>query len=164
MNITKQELDDLLQYDPESGEFYWKKARRKGHKISEPAGSVKRTGYREIMVNYVSYGAHRLVMLTLNGELPSGPVDHINCNKLDNRADNLRLVTRQQNQWNRGMCKNNTSGFKGVSWNHRSKLWQATSSLNFKSVNIGSFKTAEEADIAMRVFREKHHGEYARHA
>lgn len=42
--------------------------------------------------------------------------DHINQNPLDNRKANLRIVTNSKNLFNRGKNTNNTSGFKGVSW------------------------------------------------
>ena len=44
-------------------------------------------------------------------------IDHIDENKLNNNLDNLRWITQQQNQFNRiQIAKNNTTGFKGVSW------------------------------------------------
>ena len=64
---------------------------------------------------------HRIVM-----NAPKGmDVDHINGDPLDNRRENLRLVTNQQNQWNTGPRVNNTSGYKGDAWNKRNKKWQA---------------------------------------
>jgi hypothetical protein len=65
-------------------------------------------------------------------------VDHINGNSLDNRRDNLRLVTPQQNAMNRGPQINNTSGYKGVSWNKRSKKWQV--SVRYKCEQTGKYK------------------------
>ena len=41
-------------------------------------------------------------------------VDHVNRNPLDNRKSNLKITTFSNNQHNRGIFKNNTSGIKGV--------------------------------------------------
>ena len=51
-------------------------------------------------------------------------VDHINHNKLDNRRCNLRYATPSQNCLNQSICKNNTSGYRGVNWHKKSKKWR----------------------------------------
>lgn len=53
---------------------------------------------------------HRFIMEASPGQF----IDHINGNKLDNRRENLRFCTIQENGFNRGKPKNNTTGFKGV--------------------------------------------------
>ena len=62
---------------------------------------------------------HREIAGTPKGKA----TDHINLNKLDNRRSNLRVCTFSDNQHNRGLQKNNTSGYKGVSWNPKRKKW-----------------------------------------
>lgn len=75
--------------------------------------------------------------------------DHINRNKLDNRKENLRFVTRQENGINRGkfnkLC---TSKHKGVSWFKAGKNWRAYTVRNRKQINFGYFETEEEAKNA----------------
>jgi len=51
--------------------------------------------------------------------------DHINHDKLDNRRNNLRKATNSQNQANTRLSKNNTSGYKGVSWVEGKQRWIA---------------------------------------
>ena len=88
--------------------------------------------------------------------------DHINCNKLDNRKENLRIVTRSQNRMNVGKYKNNTSGFKGVSMVKDSGKWQAHILVRGKNMKLGYFLTKE---LAYRAYCDtciKYHKEYGR--
>jgi len=43
---------------------------------------------------------------------------------------------------------NNTSGYKGVTWNKEAKKWRAQVWLNGKSIHLGTYATAEEAYAA----------------
>ena len=72
--------------------------------------------------------------------------DHINRNKLDNRRENLRICTQQENIWNQGVQKNNTSGYTGVY--KRNNKWCARINVNGKQINLGTFITFEEAKQA----------------
>jgi len=84
---------------------------------------------------------HRLLNNTPEGLR----TDHINQNKLDNRKINLRAVTGSQNGMNRGLNKNNTSGYKGVIWRNDIKKWRAMIKINYREVYLGCFKKIEEA-------------------
>ena len=72
-------------------------------------------------------------------------VDHINGDGLDNRRSNLRVVTHQQNMWNRKVNKNNKSGYTGVIWNAYKKKWAAYARVDGKMTEFGLFDTKEEA-------------------
>ena len=95
---------------------------------------------------------HRLIMNTPKGM----QTDHINGDTLDNRKENLRVATREENGRNRGRTKKNTSGFKGVSYqkkpkgriNEYSKPWKARIVHNGKHIYLGMFATPEEAGKA----------------
>ena len=82
---------------------------------------------------------------------------------LDNRKENLRLATQNQNQHNRKKSSNNTSGFKGVSRNAKCHKhpWRASIMINKKQINLGVFSTAEEASEAYRKAANELHGEFA---
>lgn len=74
-------------------------------------------------------------------------VDHINRNKLDNRRENLRLVTPEQNARNKTKSKNNTSGYKGVSLNRG--RWMVTIRVDKKNKNLGRY---DDILIAAKVY------------
>lgn len=88
-------------------------------------------------------------------------VDHINGNGLDNRRCNLRLCTDQQNNWNARTRKDNSSGYKGVSWHKHQKKWQAQIGLNGKRISLGYFKDKLEAKQAYDAKAKEWFGEFA---
>ena len=110
---------------------------------------VKKNSFQMNDNGYVRFGKgiklHRVIM---NVNDPKTDVDHINGNKLDNRKSNLRLCNRSQNCMNRGKPSNNSSGFKGVSFDKQKQKYHAYIKLNYKREHIGYFDTAEEAHQA----------------
>lgn len=100
---------------------------------------------------------HRFIMMAPEGL----EVDHINGNRLDNRECNLRIVTPSKNQYNRRMQRNNKTGYKGVSFDRSRGKFMASISANGKQINLGRFKTAEEAARAYNQAALELHGEYA---
>ena len=97
----------------------------------------------------------RFVMNAPTGRL----VDHINHDTLDNRKSNLRICSKLQNQANRKMSKDNTSGFKGVVKN--GDKWRAQIKVNNKHTHLGSYDTAEAAAIAYDKAAIENFGEFA---
>ena len=90
-------------------------------------------------------------------------VDHINGNPQDNRIVNLREATSSQNAHNQRLRSTNSSGVKGVCWYPRYGMWRGQIVVKGATVHVGYFKDISEAAEAVRVAREKHHGEFARH-
>ena len=100
--------------------------------------------------------AHRLII-----DCPASmQVDHINGNRADNRRENLRIVTSQQNNFNRGLNSNSTTGYKGVSYKIRDNRYQARIKHNGKSIQIGYFLTALEAHVAYEAKAKELFGEF----
>ena len=72
-------------------------------------------------------------------------VDHINRNTLDNRRENLRVVSVQENLRNSSKSSRNKSGFKGVSLDKATGKYQVFICKNYKSKYLGEYETAIEA-------------------
>lgn len=89
-------------------------------------------------------------------------VDHINGDGLDNRRSNLRLSDKPTNMRNRGTQKNNTSGFKGVSWSKDKRKWQAAITVNGRSINLGRHPAPEDAARAYDDAAREYFGDFAR--
>jgi len=101
---------------------------------------------------------HQIIM----GESPKGlVVDHINHNGLDNRKDNLRFLSQQQNVYNSRSRKNSTSDYKGVSWSEERKRWRAQITSEGKHISIGRFTCEHEAALAYNKKAKELFGEYA---
>ena len=108
-----------------------------------------------------SYYTHRLLWFLTKNEQPPKEIDHINNDRLDNRIENLRGVTRNQNQHNTKTPKNNTSGIKGVGLHKPSNKWVARLALNKKYIHIGCFTDKKEAEQAIKKAREELHKDFA---
>ena len=101
---------------------------------------------------------HREIIGTPDGM----ETDHINCNKLDNRKENLRFCNRSQNEANRFKYNNNTSGRKGICWNKDRQKWVAQIQVNGKGVYLGRFTDIEDAAKAYEKAATEYFGEFAR--
>jgi hypothetical protein len=99
---------------------------------------------------------HRLIINCPNDMM----VDHINHDILDNRKENLRIVTRSQNLRNRDLGKNNKSGCNGVNWHKESQKWIARITVNKKVIYLGVYDNLDEAIRVRKEAEIKYFGEY----
>jgi len=137
---SKERLDELLRYEPETGKLFWKRSGQAcGHKINAEAGAITSSGYRSIRIDRVGYSAHNLVWIMKNYFLPMFPntVDHKNRNPLDNRIQNLREATPRQQRINR----------RARGFTQDRGMWKAASK-SLSTAHIGRFKTALQARLA----------------
>ena len=100
---------------------------------------------------------HRLIMNAMSNQ----QVDHINGNTLDNRRENLRLCSSYENMMNRGKMKNNTSGYKGVSWNKNLKKWVTAIKVYGRRIHLGYFKNIHKAAKTYNEASKRYHKEFS---
>lgn len=84
--------------------------------------------------------------------------DHRDGNRLDNRRCNLRLATHQQNQQNQKRRGDNTSGFRGVSFDRSRNKWAAEIQGRF----LGRFDTPDAAARVYETAAGRVYGEFRR--
>lgn len=87
-------------------------------------------------------------------------VDHINHNGLDNRKANLRVATFAQNAWNADR-RRGPSGYKGVSFDKKKRMWRASITCCGKRKYLGCFRDKREAAKAYDRAAMKYHGQFA---
>jgi hypothetical protein len=148
MEITQKLLRELFFY--EEGKLFNRVQRSQNTKAGEEAGSLSNTGYRRIGINGKSYRTHRLIYIFHNGEIDNKlQIDHLDRDKLNNNIENLRLVTNQENDFNRNA--------KGYTLHKPANKFQAQIKLNGKQINLGLFNTTEEARDAYLEAKERLH-------
>lgn len=163
-DIDLETLRSLLSYDPDTGIFRWRNRQRKIGGFID-AGSI--AGFKEILgywcvgLNKKTYKCHRLAWLYFYEEWPSNNIDHINCDRSDNRICNLRLGDRKVNPFNQRVRINNTSGHKGITITPYGKFI-ARIGVRRSRIYLGTFDSLEEAHAAYAVAAPLYHGEFAR--
>ena len=90
--------------------------------------------------------AHRLIAELEGWNLSDKVLDHINGNGLDNRIENLQVVTQSQNMMKQRKPAGCSSGYKGV-MRFRDK-WRSRITVNGKTKSLGVYKTEQEAALA----------------
>lgn len=154
--MEQSKLKQLLKYDPLTGDFTWRTGSYKGRR----AGATSSLGYRKIVIDGREYQAHRLAVLYMKGVLPSTDVDHMNCNRSDNRWINLRVVCRTVNSRNRkGANTNNRSGFIGT---HEFRPGKWVSQISLKTgtkTHLGVYTCPEAAATVYLMAKEFYFGD-----
>jgi hypothetical protein len=149
-----QDLWELFDYKPLTGELVWRKPASRRVKVGAVAGSPGRNKGVDIRLHKKLYRAHRLVWRWVTAIDPDSlELDHINGDRRDNRYWNLRLATRAQNMWN-------TSG-RGTT-RMPSGRYYAKIRAGGNAIYLGTFTTEDEAHEAYKKAALELHGEFAR--
>ena len=163
--ITQTELQSRYKYNPNTGEFtricytggkHFGRTLKKRNNKSISGHPV----YQNITINDKAYPAHKLAWLYMTGEYPDCFIDHINRDSTDNRFSNLRKASYAENNRNKSMSRNNTSGYKGVNWHKHKNKWRAEIRVNKTAITLGYFDNALDAHYAYIQASEKYHKQF----
>jgi hypothetical protein len=162
MSLSQELVKHMLDY--RDGMLFWKNPNRPSKaKVGNRAGTRSNTtGYRQVSINSTTYMEHRIIFLWHHGFLPPN-VDHINGDRTDNRIENLRAATVNQNRYNAKPKRNNKSGVRGVFWSKTSDKWCAAVRANNRIVFRQYFDDLELAELVVSEARRKFHGDFANH-
>lgn len=179
--IACEVLQNLLEYNPETGKLFWiaRPVSMFGSSKYGSAEAVARTwnsqnagkeaftsttcfGYRQGCILGRRKEAHRVIWALHYGEWPTGEIDHVNGVRDDNRIANLRHVSRAGNQRNKKRQANNTSGAPGIYFDKPTKSWRAQITVNRVRMHIGLYATFDEA-VAARKAAEARYGFHENH-
>lgn len=160
MKLAQETVKQFVSYDPDTGVFA-RLVSSGGEASGKKLGWKDKNGYMMARVAGKRVLLHRLAFLYMTGAMPENEVDHINRDPSDNRWENLRCASHSQNGKNTGFRKNNTSGFKGVSFHKGKKRWMASIMVDGKRINLGAFASPEDASAAYQSAAAKHFGEFA---
>ena len=100
---------------------------------------------------------HRLLLNLPKDKL----IDHIDGNPLNNTRPNLRECSNAENLMNKGKYANNKSGYKGVIWHKRDKVWHSCIRSSGKLKHLGVYRCKHLAALAYNKAAIKYHGEFA---
>jgi hypothetical protein len=155
---SQERLNELFNYDPETGELTRKTTTNNSAKVGERAGNLDTaSGYRRVKVDTSEYREHRLIWRLVTGEDPLAlTVDHVNRIKDDNHWENLRLATGSQQAFNRRLQSRNTSGITGVCWDKNAGKWEVRFRGQGRDKRLGYFTTLLDA-AACRISYENSH-------
>ena len=165
-----EQLNKLLKYNPKTGVITFKKRSldmfKKGERqknaqsiwnskhAGQEAGVKRSDGYLEFSIFNTNYLAHRIAFAMHNGYWADF-IDHINGNRRDNRASNLRDASKSENSRNVGISTRNTSGAVGVYWNKNNNKWIAQIRTN-KVMYLGSYDNFDDAVLAREAANKKY--------
>lgn len=159
-----EQLIQKIHYDPETGIAVWNTpgSRRKAT-VGFVVQASRSKPYRYVKIT--SLVSRRpfshLVHFYMTGRWPIKEMDHINGDTLDDRWENLRECTREQNEANRGPRRTNSTGFKGV-YPVPGGKFRASYHRRGKRVYLGPFLTPDLAHAAYAAAVEKFDGEFLR--
>lgn len=100
---------------------------------------------------------HRLVM----NAKPDEFVGHDDRKRNDSRKANLRIVSRMQNNQNKSLRSNNTSGITGVSYRRNRGTWTAYITVNKQTIILGHFHDFDDAVVARLKAEKEYFGDFA---
>lgn len=145
--ITQDRASELFSYDEETG-FITRKTTAGNSKKGTVIKTDSSAGYYRVLIDGQRYYVHQIAWVLLHGHWPKDQIDHIDNNRKNNAAKNLRVCTASQNCLNQQRARiNNKIGMHGV---HKlpSGKYRAQIQIQGVKLNLGLFSNAAEASQA----------------
>jgi hypothetical protein len=122
---------------------------------------------RPYAVRFVYISKKKRKIISMHREIMGFPegrlVDHEDGDSLDNRIDNLRAATKEENAHNKGKTRTKTSSkYIGVYFYKNKKRWIVRIMYKYRKIYVGTFKDELEAAKAHDAAARKYHGEFAK--
>ena len=152
-----EDMVQVVAYDPDTGVLSWLIDAAHNVKKGSEVKTKNTGGYLVFRYQGTLYLAHRVCWLLHTGEWPCEMLDHINGDKADNRAVNLREVGATGNAQNMKKYYTNTSGQPGVSTDVRGK-W----TVRLGKIHLGTHADYDKA-VAIRKAAEEIYGYHKNH-
>lgn len=146
--LTAEEMRNIFSVDVDTGFLYWRINAGQRGRVGARAGATKLFGkirYFTVSIFGKTYYTHKVVWSIHHGRIPSDQVDHINGDREDNRIENLREVTVDENVKNAKRRVDNASGLTGVYWHKTKKRWISHIGENSGIKQLGGFRDLFEA-------------------
>lgn len=163
--IDKSIIFSALNYNPEVGDFTWKKRPDKPNnwnaRFAGSRAGVRDKFYVYITINYKKIAAHNLAWLFATGSWPSHIIDHIDGNGFNNALVNLREATYEQNGRNRKRTKSAATPISGVRRVSRGRPWRASICVKGRQIHLGTYDKLQDAITARLVAEDKYFGEFS---
>ncbi len=175
-HITKNYLQECFIYDKNKGILIWKSRPLHHFKnksgmdwfnrrfANKQAGFIhighrSNTKYKAVKINGITFKLHQAVWIYHNDTYKNNfNIDHIDNNGLNNKIENLRLVTQSINLKNRPLQKTNKTGINGVNWHKSANKWQVRiKDNNGNRLDLGRYDNFNEA-VKIRKDAEKLYG------
>lgn len=150
----------MFKYEIETGNLIRILKTSNSVNVGDIAGSINNCGYIRVNIKGKLYQAHRLIWLYMYGELPSQFIDHIDRDRINNRIENLREANVQENNRNRKMQNNNTTGYVGVSKHNPTGKYRARCKINGVEYHLGLYTTPYDAFLVREKFAKEHFGDF----
>lgn len=154
----KQYIRDNFHYNHITGDLW-----RNFHNYYKIVGYFNDKKYLQVSVKCNMLKVHRVAWFLYYGEFPVNQIDHIDRNRSNNKIQNLREVTHDQNMLNKSMYHNSSTKLVGVSWHKTNKKYRAYIGFETKIIHIGYYSTAEEASAAYQKKAAELFGEFNPH-
>ncbi len=160
--LSHAKLVEYLEYNSSTGVFTWRvnNLNKYNQFGGKEAGYTRSSGYVEVRIDTVLYLAHRLAWFYFYKKWPALGIDHIDKNPSNNAINNLREANQENNGLNRYKNKNNTSGYKGVSYDKARDKFSAEITVRGVRYRLGRFNSAIEASEAYNAKARELSGEF----